>query len=411
MKISDVYKDVEAAKSRVESLRSKFEKSFDNGDNLRFFSCPGRSEIIGNHTDHQGGCVIACSIELDILACVSVRDDRIVRIKSDDYLIELDLSLLEKQTDEVATSAGLVRGVAAGLAGLGAKICGFDAVFDSTVPPGSGLSSSAAFSVLVGKILSSFAGFEADYITLAKNAKFAENVYFEKPCGLMDQIACACGGMVFIDFKNAENPAVEQIECDLKSAGLNPVITNTGGSHADLTDAYAEIPADMRMVAQVMGCETLSECDADEFFNEVGCDDEGDVPEPKVPARAYYRAAHYFDECERVKSLKKFVKKRDFKEFLRIINASGHSSVEYLGNVFVPNNDEQNLAAGLEVSARFLKRTGAVRVHGGGFAGTILAFVPNEILPKYIKKMNKLFGADAAIVSDVRDAGVCEIFV
>ena len=408
MKISDVYKDVDAAKSRIENLRDEFKNSFGDSNNLRFFSCPGRSEIIGNHTDHQGGQVIACSIELDILACASPRGDKIVRIKSGEDLMELDLQNLEKQADEVGNSAGLIRGAAAGLAELGANLSGFDAVLDSTVPLGSGLSSSAAFSVLVGKIFATLSDFETNSTTLAKNAKFAENIYFEKPCGLMDQLATATGGMVYIDFEDAENPIIERLECDLKSANLNLVITNTGGSHADLTNAYAQIPADMKEVAAAMGNEILSECEEKDFYKKFlypGRD------AALISERAKNRAVHYFNECARVKLLKESIENSDFNEFLKIITESGLSSMNQLQNVYYAENDEQNLADGLKKSAKILKNKGAVRVHGGGFAGTILAFVPNEILQKYVAKMNKIFGESSAIISNIRDVGVCEIEV
>ncbi|MBR6349399.1 MAG: galactokinase [Lachnospiraceae bacterium] len=358
-----------------------------------YITSSGRTEICGNHCDHQHGMVVAAAIDCNVLAAVKYRNDLKVRILSKGFpKVEMDLENLDLREDEYGTTAALVRGIARVYQQNSIKLRGFDAVVISDVPAGSGLSSSAAFEVLIGRILSD----SQDPVFVAKAGQYAENVYFNKPSGLMDQIACSVGGLVFMDLQDPENPVVEKIETDFDSFGYKICLVKTGGSHANLTNHYAQIPKDMASVANYFGKEYLRDVDPHEFYNSIS------KMRESVSDRAILRSMHFFDEEKRVLACKEALANKDFNLFLRIINTSGVSSWRLLQNVTALDPDaDQSLALALTLSSKFLNGKGAVRVHGGGFAGTIQAFVPNDMVNEYADKMNEVFGKDACIIANI----------
>ena len=346
---------------------------------MEFFT-PGRTEIIGNHTDHQSGRVIASGVAQGIRAQAEPTDDQRISLHCVGYGdICVDLTDLSPREEERETTASLVRGVAAALKERGCVLGGFRGSVTSELPGGGGLSSSAAFAVLMGKILSGlYNGGGIDYVTLARCAKDAENRHFGKPSGLMDQLACAAGRAVYIDFLTEE---ITPLECDFAGMGLALCLTNTGGSHAGLTGAYAEIPADMRSVARELGAERLGELDPSAVD-----------PEALPHDRAHDRARHFFGENERVPQFRDALLRRDGEACMALMNASGRSSEQLLRNIDVPGGDGL-LAKGLALSARLLEGRGAWRVHGGGFAGCVQALLPEGLLPDYAREMEAVFGA------------------
>ena len=391
------------APERYSLLHSLFTDTYGEGA-YRVFSAPGRSEIGGNHTDHNHGRVLAAAITCDTVCFARRREDMTVRLTSYGYDGEfiIDLSDLEINKAEYDSTQGLVRGVAAGLVQRGYEICGFEGYVHSTVLSGSGLSSSAAFEVLIVKIISSLCGYEVDAVTRAIISQFAENKYFGKPSGLMDQTASSVGALIAIDFKDPAHPMVEKVNYDFAKKGYNLVITNTGGSHADLTHDYATIPIEMKLVAENYGKEVLRDVDELEF--------EGDLNSLRkiLPDRALLRAMHFFGENTRVKQQIEAIKRDDIQSFLQMVTDSGESSYKKLQNIYA-GDDEQGLAIALNASEEMLKGRGAWRVHGGGFAGTILAFVPDSLLESYVAKMDSIFGNGAAAVLGIRNVGAIEI--
>ena len=379
-----------------EKLKNKFKSIFEH-EATDFFSAPGRTEICGNHLDHQHGMVMAAAVDVGINAAVRYREDKQVQILSDGFgMVSLFLNDLSPRADEEGTTQALVRGVARALSDAGIEIRGFAAVVSSDVPAGGGLSSSAAFEVLIGNILAP----GADPVFLAKAGQYAENVYFGKPSGLMDQLACSVGGMVFMDLEDPENPKLDKLNIDFSKFGYSLCLVNTGGSHADLTDQYAAIPAEMRMVAESFGKSVLREVDADEFSKKA------DALKSTLPERAVMRAEHFFAEEARVLACKKAVLEKDIEQFLDIINESGKSSRYTLQNVTAEGEDaDRSLERALDLSAEILKGRGAVRVHGGGFAGSIQAFVPTDVVEEYIKQMDEAFGAGACRVYQINPEG------
>ena len=374
---------------------------------VRAFSAPGRTEIAGNHTDHQQGRVLCASVDLDILAFAAPNGENVIRVHSEGYdrTDVVSLSELAPAASERYHSASLVRGVAAELKARGYRIGGFDAYTASEVPKGSGLSSSAAFEVLLATILDGLfndGGIPA--VTRAQVAQAAENRYFGKPCGLMDQCGSAAGGLLGIDFADPEDPALVPIAFDFDASGLSLVIVNTGGSHSDLNDAYASIPADMRRAAAVFGKDRLRAVDPEAFRARLA-----DVRR-EAGDRAALRAMHFFDEDARVGWMADAVRAGDLDAFLRLVNESGLSSWTRLQNISVPSQpEEQPVAVGLAVAAHALKGRGASRVHGGGFAGTIQAFVPTDLLPGFLAEMQAVFGPGAAVALRIRDLGAAEV--
>ena len=401
---SDLYQNTaNAAPERYSLLHNLFTEKFGDGA-YRIFSAPGRSEIGGNHTDHNHGRVLAAAVTCDTVCYARKRDDMVVHLKSYGYESEfvIDLSNLEINKDEYDTTNALIRGVAAGLKNRGYDICGFDGYVHSTVLSGSGLSSSAAFEVLTVKIISSLCGYEVDAVERAIISQFAENKYFGKPSGLMDQTASSVGSLIAIDFEDPQNPKVEKVDYDFSEKGYNLVITNTGGSHADLTHAYSTIPQEMKLVAQNYGKEVLRDVNPAEFEKDL-------IALRKIlPDRALLRTMHFFGENERVKNQIDAIKSGDLESFLQQVTDSGESSFKKLQNIYA-NEEEQGLAIALTEAEEILKGHGAWRVHGGGFAGTTLAFVPNSLLDTYVEKMDNIFGEGSAAVLGIRNCGAIEI--
>ena len=370
---------------------------------LYLISAPGRTEIIGNHTDHNNGRVLAAAVNLDCLCCVSARDDMQVRIHSAGYPeIQLSLEDLEIHPEEEGTSAALVRGVARGMADRGYRLGGFDAVVTSDVLGGSGLSSSAAYEVMVCAVLDAlYNGFVVDSTTRAQISQYAENVFFGKPSGLMDQMACSTGGLVAIDFK--AEPKVTPLSFDFQEAGYSLIVVNTGGSHDNLTAEYASIRTEMEAVAQALNSSVLRQARPEEMWKR--------MPElrERLGERAVLRAMHYYFENKRVKDMVQAVRDRDLPGMFENIIASGQSSWMYLQNVYVAGQ-HQPLALALAMAGYMLQGKGAWRVHGGGFAGTTLNFVPNEMVDDFVCQMEAVFGARSCFVLNVRPVGAAVMF-
>lgn len=397
---------VKAQHERYVSLANDFAEIFSEDREARLFSAPGRTEVGGNHTDHNHGRVLAASINLDAIAVASKNDENIVRVKSRGYKMDVcDITDLEIKEDEKGHSPALVRGMCAGFLKYGYKIGGFDAVTMSSVLSGSGLSSSAAYEVLVGTMLNYlYNDGKVDAVTIAKIAQYAENVYFDKPCGLMDQMACSVGGFVTIDFNNPAEPVVNEVKFDFASSGHSLCIVDTKGSHSDLTDDYAAIRSEMEAVAGVFGKNVLREVDEEEFKKNIPAVRE------KVGDRAVLRAIHFFADNARVLKEVEALKNGDFETFKSYILESGDSSYKYNQNVFsVKKPTEQPVSLALSLSESILRGKGAWRVHGGGFAGTIQAFVPNEMLADYKNAMESIFGEGSCYVLIIRPVGGIEV--
>ncbi len=365
-------------------------------------SAPGRVEIGGNHTDHQHGCVLAAAIQLDIIAVVSPNADLTVRMKSHGFSEDkLTLDDLKPRGQEKNTSAALIRGVAAGIKNLGGHIGGFDACTTSDVLKGSGISSSAAFEVLVAAIFNHlYNSGNISHTDEAKIGQFSENVFFGKPSGLMDQMASATGGFVGIDFKDPKNPVVSPVTFDFAKTGYTLCIVDTGGSHADLTDEYAAIKGEMCAVAEHFGKTVLREVDEAAFI--------ADIPavRKKSGDRAVLRSLHFFADTKRAEQEKDALQKSDFMEFLRLINESGRSSYQYNQNAYAISDPAfQGIGVGLALTERFLNGVGACRLQGGGFGGTIQVFLPTEMLADYKCTIEKVFGADSCKPMRIRPDG------
>ena len=385
---------------RYLALLARFEREF-GPRGVALISAPGRSEIGGNHTDHQRGRVIAAAASLDMVAAVAKNDTGTVRIRSAGHrMITLRTEALSKRAAEQGRSIALVRGVLARMRKYGVQTGGFDAVIHSEVPRGAGLSSSAAFVILIGSAVNQlYAGGRFSPVELAKIGKYAENEYFGKPSGLLDQLACACGGFVALDFQDEEAPAVERIECDFSRLGLAVMIQNAGGSHAGLTDEYAAVTEEMRQVAACFSKEVLSEVSEQAFFSRLS------VLRRTVSDRALLRAIHFFEENGRVSEQATALRAGDAERFCALVRASGRSSFMQLQNVCPMNPKERSLALALALSERILQGQGAVRVHGGGFAGTVQAFVPETLAQTYRREMERVFGAHSCYRLNIRPAG------
>lgn len=366
------------------------------------FSAPGRTELGGNHTDHQRGCVLAAAVDLETTAQVQLNSTNIIRVFSEGYApVEVQLDDLEIHAGEENTTAALVRGVAAEFVRRGAELQGFDAYVRSTVLPGSGLSSSAAFEVLLGTIFNElFFDKSLSPAEVARIGQYAENVYFGKPCGLMDQMASAVGGMVFIDFEYPACPVVERIDFDLAAAGYALCIIDTGADHADLTAEYAAIPGEMREICQYFGKDVLRQIPKMEFF--------AALPQlrGRVPDRAILRAIHFYHENERAQQQAEALRAGDVDAFLALVRRSGRSSWMYLQNITPAGAVEQQaVAVALALCEELLDGRGACRVHGGGFAGTVQAFVPMDLLEHFRAGVEAVLGAGKCHVLSVRSAG------
>ena len=366
------------------------------------FSAPGRTEICGNHTDHQHGCVLAAAVDLETVATVQVNESNLIEIQSEGYpLVTVDLNDLTVREEEKNSTAALIRGVASAFAQRGAKLSGFRAEVRSTVLPGSGLSSSAAFEVLIGTILNElFFEKKLTAIEIAQIGQYAENVYFGKPCGLMDQMASSVGGMVYIDFEDPENPKVQKIDADLATFGYGLCIIDTGADHADLTDEYAAIPGELAELCQCFGKKHLREIPKAEFVQKIS------EIRGKVTDRAILRAFHIYRENDRVRQLVEALRWDDIEAFLDLIKESGRSSWMYLQNITPAGAvQHQEVAVALALCETYLKGQGAFRVHGGGFAGTVQAFVPLDMLDSFKASIEEVLGENSCHVLNIRQQG------
>ena len=366
------------------------------------FSAPGRTEICGNHTDHQHGCVLAAAVDLETVATVQVNDSNLIEIQSEGYpLVTVDLNDLAVREEEKNSTAALIRGVASAFVQRGAKLAGFRAEVRSTVLPGSGLSSSAAFEVLIGTILNElFFEKKLTAIEIAQIGQYAENVYFGKPCGLMDQMASSIGGMVYIDFEDPENPKVQQIDVDLATFGYGLCIIDTGADHADLTDEYAAIPGELAELCQCFGKKYLREIPKAEFVQKIS------EIRGKITDRAILRAFHIYRENDRVRQLVEALRWDDIEAFLDLIKESGRSSWMYLQNITPAGAvQHQEVAVALALCETYLKGQGAFRVHGGGFAGTVQAFVPLDMLDSFKASIEEVLGENSCHVLNIRQQG------
>ena len=374
----------------------------------RYFSAPGRTEIGGNHTDHQRGRVLAAAVNLDTRAAVAVNGTREVRILSKGYpLCVVSLDTLVPQQAEINTTPALVRGVCARFAQLGCPVEGFDAYCESTVLPGSGLSSSAAFEVLIGTIVNGlfFEG-KVSQPEIAQIGQYAENVFFGKPCGLMDQTASAVGNLVTIDFGDKDHPVIEPVDFDFSSCGHALCIIDSQASHADLTDEYAAIPGELKQVCAYFGKEVLTQIDEQEFFAAIP------ALRKVCPDRAVLRAIHFYQENARVPQQVAALREGNFQRFLELVKQSGYSSYMYLQNVIPAGYTEhQDVALSLALCEHYLQGKGAYRVHGGGFAGTVQAFVPFEILESFRAGIDAVLGQGACHVLSIRPQGGVEMEV
>lgn len=411
-KYDELLIDLYADPSLLEYQKKRYMKALDTYQSLyadeevSIYSAAGRSEISGNHTDHQHGCVLAGSINLDAIGVVS-KQENVIKVVSDSFDIQaIDLNDLEKKEEEVGTSEALIRGVVYKLKELGYKIGGFKAFITSDVLMGAGLSSSAAFETIIGTIIDGlYNDMNIDMVTIAKVGQYAENVYFGKPCGLMDQCACAVGGLISIDFKDTTNPIVRHVDCDFSTFNHSLCIVDTKGSHADLTDAYGAVPTEMKEVAHYFGKEVLREVKEEEFYQNID-----KVRTALGNDRAILRAIHFFNENQRVQDIVDDLNQGDFDGFKSLIQASGNSSYKYLQNVYADfDYKNQAISLGLATSERILKNHGVCRVHGGGFAGTIQAFVENDFVNTYKEEIEKVFGKESCHVLKVRNLGGCKV--
>ena len=400
----DIYVDedkISYQKQRYVNAIESYIEEFGE-DDVEIYSAPGRSEVGGNHTDHQHGEILAASINLDAIGIVKKTDDMKVSILSKGYtLTTISLENLDMQEEEKETTIALIKGVVAGLANRGYKIGGFKAYITSDVLIGAGLSSSAAYETLIGNIVSGlYNNMSVSAEEIAIIGQFAENVYFGKPCGLMDQMACSVGNMVHVDFADINNPKVEKVTFDLNKYGYSLCITDTKGSHADLTADYAAVPEEMKKVAAFFGKEVLLGLTVDDILENIV------KVREQVGDRGVLRALHFIRENERVQKEVSYLSDEDIEGFLKTVAASGNSSYKYLQNVY-SNADvqHQNVSLALAISEDFLGDDGVSRVHGGGFAGTIQAFVKNDIVIEYQKIMDKVFGQGACSVLKIRKYG------
>ena len=394
------------SQERITALNAGFAAAF-GGAPVRYFSAPGRTEISGNHTDHQRGRVLAAAVNLDMQAAVRPNGTDTIRILSQGYPMSVvSLQELEPKAEEINSTPALIRGVAARFVQLGCKVEGFDAYMESTVLPGSGLSSSAAYEVLIGTIINHlFFNAKVTQPEIAMIGQYAENVFFGKPCGLMDQTASAVGGMVTIDFADKENPVIQPVSFDFASCGHALCIIDSRASHADLTDEYAAITIELKNICAHFGKEVLRQIDKADFY--------AAIPELRKTCgdRAVMRAIHFYNENARVPEQVAALQAGDFDTFLQMEKESGFSSWMYLQNVIPAGyKAHQDMAIALALCEQYLQGKGAYRVHGGGFAGTVQAFVPFELLESFRSGIDAVLGEGACHVLSIRPQGGVEAF-
>lgn len=407
-RLKEIYGEnlIDFQKKRILDLADRFKVEAETED-FTLFSTAGRTELMGNHTDHNHGCVLCASVQLDTLACACKRDDSIIAILSKGYpQAIINLNELDKNPDEVGTTEAIIRGIAARFKQLGYKIGGYTAVTTSSVPGGSGLSSSAAVEILIGTILNYFYNEGViDPVELAKIGQWSENNYFDKPCGLMDQVACGYGGIVRIDFMNPAAPEIESVHFDFEKAGYSLMVVNTGGSHADLTDEYAAVPKEMKTVARFFGQEVLRGISKEQLMNKASeirqeCGD-----------RCFLRALHFINENNRPASAVEALKEEKITDYLKLVEASGQSSWDYLQNcTSIKDVNHQGVTTALALSKELLGDAGTFRVHGGGFAGTIQAYVPKEKAAFYKETMEKYFGEGSVTPLRIRQISTTQLF-
>ncbi len=391
-----------AQKARYLKAIDEFEKLYPEVADIAIFSAPGRTEVGGNHTDHQHGRVLAAAVNLDIIAVAAKTEGTVVKIKSEGFRGDIvDVSVLVPQEEETTHSPALVRGVAKGFADAGYQIGGLVAYTTSSVLKGSGLSSSAAFEVLVGTLFNYlYNDGKVDAVKVAQIGQFAENVFFDKPSGLMDQTASSVGGFITIDFNDPKAPIVKKVDFDFAQSGYRLCIVNTGGNHADLTPDYAAVPAEMKAAAAVFGKGFLREVDKDTFMANIA------KVRQAAGDRAALRAIHFFADNDRVVEEVAALNAGDFDSFKQLIIQSGRSSYCYLQNVYsCANPAEQGISLALAISEQVLSGKGAWRVHGGGFAGTIQAFVPEELVAEYVSRIEAVFGKGSCFLLSIRKEG------
>ena len=397
MSVPTLYISAECKRALDEGFQSVFGQMPQS-----YFSAPGRTEISGNHTDHQRGRVLAGAVNLDTQAAVRVNGTDKIRIQSKGYpMCQVELSQLEPVESEINSTPALVRGVAARFVQLGCQVQGFDAYVESTVLPGSGLSSSAAYEVLVGTIINHlFFDAKVSQPEIAQIGQYAENVFFGKPCGLMDQTASAVGGLVTIDFADKDHPVIRPVDFDFSTTGHALCIIDSRADHADLTDEYAAVTRELKEVSRFFGKEVITEIPEEEFY--AGLSKLREV----CPDRAVMRAIHEYNENRRVPQQVACLERGDFEGFLKLTKESGFSSWMYLQNV-IPLGyvDQQAMAVALALCEHYLQGKGAYRVHGGGFAGTVQAFVPMEILESFRQGIDGALGEGACHVLDIRPQG------
>lgn len=393
--------DFSNEKKRYLSLLEKAYSKYGDGD-YHFISSPGRSEICGNHTDHQHGHVVACSLDINNVVIFKLNNTNICNYDDTKFdSISIDLSDLNKKDNELNTSKSLIKGIAYKLTQLGYRIGGFDAVCDSNVLIGSGISSSACFEVMIVEIFNTlFNENRVSDIERATISQYAENEYFGKPSGLMDQMTISVGGVVAIDFKNQE-PVIDKHNFSFSDYGYELLLVNTKGNHSDLSHEYSSITKEMKDVCKVLGVEHLAETTYEKFIENIS-----KIRESINNDRAILRTFHFFNEDKRAVEFKSAIKKKDISEILNIINKSGRSSFEYLQNVYPSSRTEsQPLALALAIADEVLKENGAYRVHGGGFDGTVLAIVPSDLTKEFVSKMNGIFGENCVMKSSVSEQG------
>ena len=394
-------------KERHLKVFDTFAELYGDTQDVAMFSAPGRTEVGGNHTDHNHGNVLAAAINLDTIALAGKRDDMVICEKSANHSMnKVDVSDLSVRPEEFGKSAALIRGMCAGFKEYGFEIGGFNATGVTQVLSGSGLSSSAAFEVLIGAILNGlYNDNKVSAVDVAKIAQYAENKYFNKPSGLMDQMASSVGGFISIDFEDTKNPVITKIDFDFGATGHSLCIIDTKGSHADLTDEYAAVRGEMEAAAACFGKSVLREVDEDEFYKNIT------LVREKANDRAVLRATHFYNENRRVEELKSALSKGDFEAFKAVITESGHSSFMFNQNVFAAcQTATQPVSVALSICERVLKGKGAWRVHGGGFAGTIQAFVPDCALEEFKAAMQAVFGDDACYILKIRNYGGIELY-
>lgn len=396
----DVYRN------RINAVCTGFINTFGENENIRIFSAPGRTEIGGNHTDHQHGCVLAAGIDLDILGASVPNGRKEIRFFSEGYGLEtIDLTCMDVQKEEINTSASLIRGIAARLTQKGFEIKGFDVYAISNVLKGSGLSSSAAFEVLIGTIMNGlFCNGQVSAVEIAQIGQYAENVYFGKPSGLMDQTASSVGNIVAIDFFDTEKPVVKKIDFEFAKTGYSLCIIDSGADHADLTDEYASIPKEMKAVAGYFNKEYLRQVDKGVLIENIA------NVRKVVGDRAVIRALHFYEDNDKAVLEAQQLENGDFNGFLQTVRKSGYSSYMYLQNVSVTGSiKNQEVAYALAVCHELLGERGAFRVHGGGFAGTVQAFVPNDMLNEFKTAAEKMIGNGCCHVLSIRPVGGVEL--